>query len=580
MYRSVHFLKVKHLLYVLMLLGYQFSLAQLTRFEKSNGKETATYREVIQFYHSLKGKKLQMKTMGNTDAGYPLHLVLLSNDGFEKVKWKKEGKVIILINNGIHPGEPDGVDASMLLARDVINNKIKLPKNVVIGIIPVYNIGGCLNRNSTTRIMQNGPAEYGFRGNSQNLDLNRDFIKCDSKEAGSFAEIFHWLNPDIFIDNHVSDGADYQHAITLITTQYEKLGDTLGNYLKNRFEPAIYGSMKKKGWDMIPYLDFEFLDPAKGTKMFLETPRYSSGYAALFQTLSFITETHMLKPYTQRVQSTYDLMVSFITEAAVQATELHKKRSIAKQLMQQKTDFPLAWQCDTSLSGNIAFKGYEKEYIKSEATGLTRYRFNHAQPFEANIKYYNYYKGVNVVKKPMAYIIPKGWYAVAEQLQKHNIKVERFRRDTSLTVNAYHIDQYKSSAFPYEKHHKNSNIKTTTFTKTIAFEQGDYLIYTNQPGARFIVEALEPTGEDGYFAWNYFDAILQQKEGYSNYRWEDLAAATLQEQPLLEQKLSTKKASDSSFANNADAILDFIFKESKYYEKSHLWYPVYRWEKE
>lgn len=116
-------------------------------------------------------------------------------------------KRIILINNGIHPGEPDGIDASMLLARDIVTNKVKLPDNVVLAFIPVYNIGGCLNRSAFYRVDQNGPEEFGFRGNSQNLDLNRDFIKSDSKEARSFAEIFHLTDPDIFLDNHVSNGS-------------------------------------------------------------------------------------------------------------------------------------------------------------------------------------------------------------------------------------------------------------------------------------------------------------------------------------------------------------------------------------
>ena len=170
--------------------------------------------------------------------------------------WKN--KIVILINNGIHAGEPDGIDASMMLARDIVNKKVTLPKNVVLAFIPIYNIGGCLNRNSTSRVNQNGPVEYGFRGNSQNLDLNRDFIKCDSRETMSFANIFQNLNPDIFIDNHVSDGADYQHTMTLLTTQYDKLGGDLGNWLKNNFEPSIYHNMKEKGWDLIPYVDFEF----------------------------------------------------------------------------------------------------------------------------------------------------------------------------------------------------------------------------------------------------------------------------------------------------------------------------------
>src|SRR5918993_881492 len=233
--------------------------AQQSRFEKTGGTETATYFEVIDWYKQLDNlsSKVSMSTMGMSDAGYPLHLVLVSNDpNFSVNKWKKEGKIIILVNNGIHPGEPDGIDASMLLARDIALNKIALPANVAVGFIPVYNIGGCLNRGSFSRVNQNGPVEYGFRGNSQNLDLNRDFTKCDSREARAFAQIFHFLDPDILMDNHVSDGADYKHTMTLITSQYDKLGAELGGWLKKIFEPALYKEMVGKGWEMAPYVDF------------------------------------------------------------------------------------------------------------------------------------------------------------------------------------------------------------------------------------------------------------------------------------------------------------------------------------
>ena len=70
-----------------------------------------------------------------------------------------------------------------------------------------------LNRNSTTRTNQNGPESYGFRGNARNYDLNRDFIKSDTKNAKTFAQIFHLVQPDVFIDNHVSNGADYQYIL-------------------------------------------------------------------------------------------------------------------------------------------------------------------------------------------------------------------------------------------------------------------------------------------------------------------------------------------------------------------------------
>jgi Zinc carboxypeptidase len=228
-----------------------------TRFEQSGGTQTPLYTEIIDWWKKLdeKSGKVKMLTMGPSDAGYPLHMVVVANNGdynFEQIR--KNNKRIILINNGIHPGEPDGIDASMLLARDIVTGKYKIPDNVVLAFIPVYNIGGCLNRSANYRVDQNGPEEFGFRGNSQNLDLNRDAIKSDSKEARSFAQIFQLTDPDVFVDNHVSDGADYQHVMTLLTTQSSKLGGVMGEYISKEFEPALYGLMKQKGFDLVPVM--------------------------------------------------------------------------------------------------------------------------------------------------------------------------------------------------------------------------------------------------------------------------------------------------------------------------------------
>ena len=553
--------------------------AQSTSFEKSDGKQSADYFEAINWYKSLSKKSAEIKIieMGATDAGYPLHLVLLSRDKtFDPAKWHSKNKVVILINNGIHAGEPDGIDANMMLTRDIINNKIPLPDNVTIAIIPVYNIGGCLNRNNTSRVNQNGPSEYGFRGNSQNLDLNRDFTKNDSRESKSFATIFHYLNPDIFIDNHVSDGADYQHTMTLLTTQFEKLDENLGSWLKDVFEPSIYTNMSTKGWDLIPYVDFEFTNLDDGMTMFYDPPRYSSGYAALFNTLSFVPETHMLKAYKQRVKSTYDLMISFIEEAHVHASEIIQKRKEANEKGLIKKQIPLKWLPEQTKFKGVIFKGYEKDSSISEATGLQKYFFNHNKPFTRKIKFYNYFQGVDSVELPTAYIIPYGWQDVIERLKINGVQLEQLKKDSLINVTTYHIESYKSLTRPYEKHHKNYEVKTSSSSMILKFLKGDYIIKMNQPANRYLAEMLEPTGDDSFFAWNFFDGILQQKEGYSDYRWEDLAAEVLKKDSLLREKLEIKKKTDSAFAVDASQILDFIYKNSPYYEKVHMRYPVFR----
>jgi len=566
----------------------------ITRFEASEGTESPDYFEIISWWKKFDSASpyVKMIEMGPTDAGLPLHLVLVSPDkDFNIQSIKRKKKLIILINNGIHPGEPDGIDASMLLARDfvppfnviplsntgqptwVVNNP---PSNVVLAIIPVYNIGGCLNRGKNYRIDQNGPVEKGFRGNSQNLDLNRDFIKCDSKEALTFAKIFHYLDPDVFIDNHVSNGADYQHVITLLTSQHNKLGGKMGSYLNQQFEPALYSLMKAKGYDLVPYVNHFGETPEKGWSAYWDSPRYSSGYTSLWNTFSFTPETHMLKPYKQRVESTKALEESFIDYTSQHCKEILELRDQTKKQQSVQTKFPLGWKMDRSQSVSITYKGFEAKTKPSEVSGQSRLYYDRSKPFEAKVPFYNVYTDTFSVEKPKAYIIPQGWWKVVERLQANNVQMRRLTKDTSVEVQCYKIESYQTSPRPYEGHHLNSAVKISVHIKTMTFRKGDWYIPMNQIANRFLIETLEPQGEDSYFAWNFFDPVLGQKEGYSHYSFEDIAAAYLKNNPDVKTKLDQRRASDTAFAKNGRAQLDFVYQNSPYYEPAHLQYPVYR----
>jgi hypothetical protein len=572
---------MKKILTAILLLSAQFIFCQniTTKFEQSNGKQSPTYYEIVDWWKKIdqQSTKVKMLTMGMTDAGFPLHLIVVSNDGdynFESIH--KKNKRVILINNGIHPGEPDGIDASMLLVRDIAINKYKLPANVVLAIIPVYNIGGCLNRSADYRIDQNGPEEKGFRGNGQNLDLNRDFIKCDSKNARSFAEIFHVTDPDVFVDNHVSDGADYQHIMTLLTSQHNKLGGVMGEYMDKEFEPALYTLMKEKGYDLVPYVNSFGDTPENGWPEYWDSPRYSSGYAALWHTFGFMPETHMLKSYEQRVKSTYALMQGFIEFTCAHSEEIKNLRNQTKQSVKSAIEFPISWQLDRSKWKEVTYKGYEADHKPSEVSGLPRLYYDRTRPFEKQVKIYNYFPPKTLIKKPIAYVIPQGWWQVIDLLKLNKVEMKSFRKDTTIEVEVYHIDDYKTSPRPYEKHHFNSSVKISTEKQKMKFRKGDWYIPMNQIANRFLIEMLEPQGEDSYFAWNFFDAILGQKEGYSGYHFEDIAAEYLKDHPELQKKLEEKRASDSAFAKDANAQLNFVFRNSPYFEPDYLRYPVYR----
>jgi hypothetical protein len=192
------------------------------------------------------------------------------------------------------------------------------------------------------------------------------------------------------------------------------------------------------------------------------------------------------------------------------------------------------------------------------------------------VKFFNYFAADVWVTVPKAYLIPQGWHAVTDLLQLNGVRMRRLTRDTTVLVEVYHIRDYKSYPKAYEKHHKNTAIQVSADQESVHFLRGDFVVSTDQPARRFLVEMLEPTGEDSYFAWNFFDAVLQQKEGYSAYRWEDVAAEWLKEHPDVREKLEEKRKSDSAFAQSARAQLEFVYTHSPYYEPAHLRYPVYR----
>src|SRR6201989_749517 len=338
--------------------------AQLTPYELSKDKNyTATYAEVIAYYQQLAKQYPQMKLInyGTTDVGKPLTLVVLSkNKVFDPALIKKQNKRLLLINNGIHPGEPEGIDASMMLVRDLLK-KNQLPKDVVLCFIAVYNIDGCLNR-GVSRINQNGPRAYGFRGNYKNLDLNRDFIKADSQNAWAFEKILNTWQPEVFLDNHTSDGADYQYVMTLIETQKDKQNPTLTEYTSKTLSPDLYRRMKKDGYEMTPYVESEETSPDSGIVSFLETPRYATGYTAQHNIISYITETHVLKSFDKRVYATYDFMQALVDINERDAKLIGELKRKADDDVSKQQTFALNWQLDRSKVDTITFKGYTAMY--------------------------------------------------------------------------------------------------------------------------------------------------------------------------------------------------------------------------
>ncbi|MDO5608561.1 MAG: M14 family metallopeptidase [Capnocytophaga sp.] len=562
----------------------------ITRFESSNGLESATYDEVIAFYKELSKEysDISLKTMGMTDSGLPLHIVIYNSDADFNFAKIRQQKTIILINNAIHAGEPDGIDATMLLMRNLAQEQIKVPENVVVVAIPVYNIDGALNRNSTTRVNQQGPEAYGFRGNAKNLDLNRDFIKADSENALSFAKIFQLVQPDIFIDNHVTNGADYQYVLTYGTSQPDKLGKHLGSFLRDTLIPQVSDTLVKKSqllqndsiaspfWKLVPYVNVWNKPPdADGYNEMLDTPRYSTGYATLWNTMGILIETHMLKPFKERVEANYEMMKTLVEFANHNSNTIKELRQLQTNEIASLKTYPIDWQIDSTQVKTLQFHGYKADTLPSEITGMPRLRYDRTQPYTKDIPYYNTYIPSKEITVPNAYIVPNAWQNIIQRLKANKVLMTEVPKDSTMLLHYYRIESYTTSATPYEGHYLHHNTKVSIHTDSITLRKGDWIIPTDQPAKRYLLETLEPEAPDSFFNWNFFDTVLQRKEGFSPYVFEEIAQQFLEDNPAIKDSFFLKKAKDPNFAKNAYAQLNWIYEQTPHHEKNYRRYPVY-----
>lgn len=544
---------------------------------------TPTYAEVIKAYKTLDStySKARLIPYGKTDSGLPLQLFIIDKQGlFEPRRLHEIGNTILFINNGIHPGEPDGINASLLWARELLENinTNTLLDKVTICIVPVFNIDGALNRNCCSRVNQDGPPEYGFRGNSQNLDLNRDFIKCDTRNTQSLISILRQWDPDVFLDTHVSDGADYQYTMTLISSQSDKLYPVMGKYMKETFSPLLFKRMKQKGEEMCPYVDTKNYDdiPEKGIRAFLDIPRFASGYCGLFNIFGFIAETHMLKPFSKRVASTQKLLRSMLEVVSSESENIREARSLAKKKDVVCLSFPTNWELDTTYSEKLDFKGYTAVSKTSKVTGLEQYYYDHEQPYEKKIPYFPKYIAADTIHAPMYYLIPQAWLKVSTLIDQNKFRLITIKEDSVTTAEVYYIESFSTTDGPYEGHYLHSNTRVRKQVEQIKVSTGDYLVPVFQENNRYLIETLEPECADSYFNWGFFDGILQQKEWFSGYVFEPLAEQILLSDSLLKKNFESKKASEPEFAKDSFSQLYYIYKHSPYYEKSVNRYPVYR----
>jgi len=554
-----------------------------TFFETSNYLETPTYDKTIEFCKLLEKSSpwVRYQSFGKSPQGHDLPLLIIDkSSNFDAVKLRKSGKLILLIQACIHPGEPDGKDAGFMLIRDLITKPEmqNLLNQVSILFIPIMNVDGHQRFGQFNRINQNGPKEMGWRTTAQNLNLNRDYIKADSPEIQAWLTLYNQWIPDFFIDCHVTDGADYQYTATYGLEIFGNMQPALTSWTKNIYLKQLDLQMTKDGLPICPYVQFRsWHDPRSGMIGGIAPPMLSQGYTAIQNRPGLLVETHMLKDYKTRVNATYRMLYNSLAILNRESKTLKEIISVADTYVSGKDFRESGINLDfenTKDSIMLDFLGFEYTVEHSDLSGGDWFKYNNTKPVTFKIPYFNQVKASYSIKLPEAYIIPPEKSDVIERLKYHGINYTLLKKDAEISVVTYRFKDVKWSNYPYEGRFKTTSFEMDEVEVKRTYPKGSVLIDMNQRTAQVIAHILEPKSPDSYVSWGFFNEIFQQKEYGESYVLENLARKMLAEDANLKLEFEQKKKNEPEFAQNWWEILNWFYSKSPYWDTHLNMYPV------
>jgi len=553
-----------------------------TTAERTSYAKTSTYAEAVAYSKHLAAASrglIRYETYGKSGEGREMPLLIAASGGaFTPEIARRQGKAVVLVQAGIHAGEIDGKDAGLALFRDIAitRTRASLLDNVVILFEVIYNVDGHENRSPFMRMNQNGPDEMGFRANASNLNLNRDYMKADAPETRAFLGLWNKWQPDVFIDCHVTNGADFQYNISYEYAHFQEVAPNIKAWMDQHFDGKVVPAVEKDGNLITRYVEFAGREITSGIATFVATPRYATGYASIRNRPGLLIETHVYKPYRSRVRGTYDVLRHSIEEIG------GSKKSLALAIGHAEFEnttrvvgaqFPLAVGV-TDKPTETEFKGLEYKVEDSPISGGKMLVYS-TTPKTYTIKKFDEGKVERSVTTPIAYIIPPQYTEVIERLKLHGIKFETLRTAKTIEVESYRLTEPKWSTNSFENRIPLS-CKPLLIKENRIYAAGSVIVELNQPTANVAIHLLEPAGPDSLVYWGFFNSVFEQKEYGESYQIEKLAKEMLAKDPKLKAEFEAK-LKDEAFAKNPRARLQFFYERSRYYADQRIgYYPVGR----
>ena len=543
---------------------------------------------------------LTMVSIGKSVEGRDIYMMIASTEkNTTAAALKKSGKPILLAQAGIHSGEIDGKDAGMMLLRDIaFGNKKTLLDKVNFLFIPIFNVDAHEHSSPYNRPNQRGPQNQGWRTNAQNLNLNRDYAKIDTREIRSVIQVMNEYDPVLYMDIHVTDGVDYQYDITFGGLGLQGNSPGIAQWLETTYKPAADKDLTANGHIPGQLLTaLNDIDFSKGNVLTAGGPRFSDSYGNMRHMASILVENHSLKPFKQRVLGTYVLLESTLKLLATQGKTLKEITEKDKAIRLAKV--PMAWKIP-QMDGMVNFEraanvkisvaatappdslnllGIASRILKSPVTNADYVEWL-GKPVTMTIVNYKGTEPTDFITRPKGYWIPPSCDDVIARLKLHGIKMEIINAPREVAVEMYRITKYiygddNHQLETFEGHMQVSGT-TKTETRKQLFPTGSAYISTNQPLGHLAMLLLEPVSKDSYFSWGFFNSIFQRTEYIEPYIMEPMAKKMLEDSPALQKEFEDKKAADKVFSNDQNAILTWFYSKTKFYDERYLLYPVAR----
>ncbi len=559
-----------------------------TRAERTRYTQSADYEETMRYCRQLEAgsRWIKLDSYGRSGQGRDLPLLILSKDrAFTPQAARALRKPIVLIQNGIHAGEIEGKDACLALARDlaVLRSKSDLLDSCTVLILPIFSVDAHERRSRFNRINQNGPAEMGWRHTPVGFNLNRDYAKAESPEMRALlTNVYTKWWPELLIDDHTTDGADYRHDVTYSFQHGPMSPPSLERWFTEAFEGRVLSRLTEMGHLPAPYLSFRGPTPDTGIEFGAIGARFSTGYAPLQARAALLVETHMLKPYGSRVKTTYDLLVAVLEElhahprALMQSVADAEAQAVARGAERDpaKREFVLSSKT-TNKSVLFPFKGVVTKWEASDITGALVPRYSSA-PLDTLVPLYRDIEPVLTVRLPVGYLIPQEWTTALDKLDIHGIGYRRLAKALRDTVEMVRILDWSAAPVTVEGHRMVSVTKVRAERQVRSFRPGDVWVPLEQRASALIATLCEAQSPDGLLAWNAFDTIFQPKEYGEAYVMEPVARQMLANDPKLAEEFRARLASDSAFAKSPSARIDFFYRKSPWNDGEQDLMPIAR----